>query len=80
MKVEVTNYKKVSVGSAKKGDVVEIHDKHYLVLNPDESSYVNKSDFGKRTMLAHLESGDMIAPINSVSCVIVKTAKVTITI
>lgn len=80
MKVEVTNYKKVSVGSTHPGDVVEINDKYYLVLNPSESSYVNKSDFNKRTMLAKLDDGEMIAPINSVQCVVVKTAKVTITI
>ena len=80
MKIEVTNYKKISVGSAKPGDVIEVNENYYLVINPDASVYVNRSDFEKRTMLASLSTGDMIAPIHSVQCVVIKSAKLTLTI
>lgn len=80
MKIEVTNYKKIAVSAAKPGDVVEVNENFYLVINPDASVYVNRSDFEKRTMLANLTTGEMIAPINSVLCVVIKTAKLSLTI
>lgn len=79
MKVEVTNDKKISVGSAKAGDVVCISDTYYLVLTASSSHFVAESDAGKRTLLAKLDSGEIIAPINSVMVNVVKTAKVTLT-
>lgn len=79
MKVEVTNHKKVQVGSVKPGEVICINDENYLVLSSEKSLYVDTRDLEKRTMLAHLESGKIITPINSVTGNVVKNAKVTLT-
>ncbi|AEK82046.1 hypothetical protein [Salmonella phage 7-11] len=79
MKVEVTNHKKVTVGTVKPGEVICINDEHYLVLSNTSSHFVRKSDTELRTMLARLDTGEVIAPVNNVYCTVVKSAKVTLT-
>lgn len=80
MKVEVTNHKRVTVGSTEPGDVVFMNEEYYLVLGTNETHFVKSSDVDKRTMLAHLGSGQVVAPINNVYCTVTKSAKVTITL